>query len=305
VGDLEDLDYVSLLALLDDVDTELVALHGHEVLSGILLHGDGDRAGAAGMGLDALQRGRLNGLSDDEIIAREPVVLALVPPSIGPPPALPELAPVAPSATPPPARALGTREALRLRCRWVQELEARIVAELGRRLAAAGVIEHPDLVRELHLDELRLAVAEQRPPGDLPDRVEVSAGPPLPMAFRLASPSTPIAWTVPGGAEGLPVSAGRAVGIVCQNADSVPSDGSAILVVDVLDPQLAAVLPALAGLVAETGSALSHLAILAREVKVPAVVAVTGARERFAVGSRLLIDGSTGEVRMLNGGHPT
>lgn len=303
VGDLADLDDPSLLELLDGAEAELVALHGHEVLAGILLRGDGDRSGAAALALDALRRGRRDGLADDAIVSRAPVVLTLVPPSLGPPPALPALATLAGSAdTSPPSTELGSREALRLRCRWVQELEARAVAELGRRLVASGVIERLDLVRELHLDELRLAVTEARRPTDLLERAGASAGPPLPMAFRLASPSTPIAWTAPGGPDGLPASAGRATGIVCQSADAVPSDGTAVLVVDTLDPQLAAVLPALAGLVAETGSALSHLAILARETKVPAVVAVSGARERFPVGSRVLIDGSTGEVRTLTGG---
>lgn len=41
-------------------------------------------------------------------------------------------------------------------------------------------------------------------------------------------------------------------------------------------PDLAAWLPRLRGLVAETGSPLSHLAVLARELNVPTVVAVAG-----------------------------
>ena len=54
------------------------------------------------------------------------------------------------------------------------------------------------------------------------------------------------------------------------------SDGDvppgSVLVVSHLDPRLAPVIPRLAGLVAETGSPLSHLAILAREYGVPTVV---------------------------------
>ncbi|MDQ3979363.1 MAG: PEP-utilizing enzyme, partial [Actinomycetota bacterium] len=63
-----------------------------------------------------------------------------------------------------------------------------------------------------------------------------------------------------------------------------------------LDPGLAPWLPRLAGLVAETGSPLSHLAILAREFHVPVAVGVVGAVERFAPGTQVLVDGSTGEV---------
>jgi pyruvate,water dikinase len=69
-----------------------------------------------------------------------------------------------------------------------------------------------------------------------------------------------------------------------------------VLVVATLDPGLAPHLSGLAGLVAETGSALSHLAILARELDVPCVVGHTGARERFPSGTALMLDGTTGEV---------
>ena len=55
-------------------------------------------------------------------------------------------------------------------------------------------------------------------------------------------------------------------------------------------------LAGLAGLVAETGSALSHLAILARELEIPCVVGHAGARERFPSGTALMLDGTTGEV---------
>ena len=59
------------------------------------------------------------------------------------------------------------------------------------------------------------------------------------------------------------------------------------------------VLPALAGLVSETGSVLSHLAILARELDVATVVGVPDARRRFPAGSWVVVDGRSGEVRQL------
>jgi pyruvate,water dikinase len=49
--------------------------------------------------------------------------------------------------------------------------------------------------------------------------------------------------------------------------------------------------------VAETGSVLSHLAILAREFGVPTVVGVAGAVTRFPPGTPIVVDGTTGEVR--------
>jgi phosphoenolpyruvate-protein kinase (PTS system EI component) len=63
-----------------------------------------------------------------------------------------------------------------------------------------------------------------------------------------------------------------------------------------LDPALASLLPGLAGLVAETGSALSHLAVLAREYRVPTAVGVPGAVDRFPSGTPLTVDGGTGAV---------
>jgi pyruvate,water dikinase len=69
-----------------------------------------------------------------------------------------------------------------------------------------------------------------------------------------------------------------------------------VLVVRTLDPGLAGVLPGLGGLVAETGSVLSHLAILAREYGVPTVVGFPDAPDRFAEGTWVVVDGSTGEV---------
>ena len=72
-----------------------------------------------------------------------------------------------------------------------------------------------------------------------------------------------------------------------------------------LDPRLAPVVPRLAGLVAETGSPLSHLAILAREHGVATVVSHAGAAERYAPGTVVEVDGGAGTVRVLDAGSPT
>jgi pyruvate,water dikinase len=310
VGDLAGLDDAELLRLIDAAGRELVALHGHEVLAGILLRGQGDRSSAAGLALSALRRGRADGLTDEEIIGRDPVALVMSAPRVGAPDPLPVSAEV-PAAMPLgttslAAASLGTgvlgcREALRLRCRWVQELGARSALEAGRRLVRAGVLDRPELVREMTVAELAAAVLDRRVPADLARRAARSPGAPLPVAFRLAA-ATPVPVATPGsGRDGLPASAGRAAGPVCQSPASVRAGQSCILVVDTLDPRLASLLPDIAGLVAETGSALSHLAILAREMRVPTVCGVRDARARFPAGTHLLVDGGTGEVRALSG----
>lgn len=302
VGPLSSVDGPGLVDLLERGVAELVALHGHEVLAGALLD-ERDRPSLASVALSALDRCRAGGLPDDETIEREPVVLALTPPAIAPRAPLPAVSLPHPHETPPDLGDLGRRDALRLRARWVQELTARAGAELGHRLVASGRLDDPGDVRFLHLGELRDALAG-RVPSELAARRATTAGAPLPMAFRLAPPGTPVATPTrqPGATSGLAASGGRAVGTVHHDAGAVRAEVPSVLVVDTLDPRLAAVLPNISGLVSETGSALSHLAILARELGVPAVVAVPDARHRFPEGCEVVVDGDLGEVQVLPGG---
>ncbi|NEW49176.1 hypothetical protein GV794_27280 [Nocardia cyriacigeorgica] len=76
-----------------------------------------------------------------------------------------------------------------------------------------------------------------------------------------------------------------------------PPEGS-VLVVRHLDPRLAVVVPRLAGLIAETGSPLSHVAILAREQGIPVVVGYPDATRRLPDGAVVELDGRTGAVRV-------
>jgi pyruvate,water dikinase len=48
--------------------------------------------------------------------------------------------------------------------------------------------------------------------------------------------------------------------------------------------------------VAETGSVLAHLAILAREFGVPTVVGYAGATGRFREGQRITVNGDNGDI---------
>ncbi len=70
----------------------------------------------------------------------------------------------------------------------------------------------------------------------------------------------------------------------------------AALVADSRDPPPGSRPPGLAGLVTDTGSVLSHPAVLAREYGVATAVGVTGATTRFSSGTPLAVDGGTGAV---------
>ncbi|MGW3287853.1 PEP/pyruvate-binding domain-containing protein [Streptomyces sp. NPDC001002] len=232
-----------------------------------------------------------------------PTLLAAAPPTPTPIPPIPAAAtppaptPITPTPTAPfplsPTPSLPPREALRLRVRWVQELQVRLVREVARRLGLtperAGLLRWPELVAALDGDPL---------PADLHARVPQAESPPLPDAFRLAEGAV-VAERTDGAGDGRGVSGGRVVGTAWDGTGPRPPD--AVLVVRTLDPALAPLLPRLAGLVAQTGSPLSHLAVLAREFRLPAVVGAADAVRRFPPGSRISVDGTTGDVRTGDG----
>jgi pyruvate,water dikinase len=65
------------------------------------------------------------------------------------------------------------------------------------------------------------------------------------------------------------------------------------------DPGWVLLFPHAAGLLVERGSALSHVAIVAREVGLPMVTELAGISTRLADGDRIELDGGTGQVRLL------
>ncbi len=165
---------------------------------------------------------------------------------------------------------------------------------------ARGVWRGLSCVREVGLQELRLAASGGPLPADVAPRARTRPGPPLPPRFRL-TPSGEVVAVQPRAArsDGLGAGGGRAVGRVRQRTPDPDRPHDTVLVVPTLDPGLAAVLPSLVGIVSETGSALSHLAILARELGVAAVVGVPDARRRFPAGARVVVDGRSGVVRRI------
>jgi pyruvate,water dikinase len=305
----------ALLLVLERAGEALVSVHGYEMLAALL---PPHPESAASLALDALATGRAQGMPDADIVAARPVILALTAPAISRDLGLPAALPASRGTPPGPGASdrasaprhldsLGPREALRLRARWLHELTVRVALEFGHRLAARGLLAGPGDVGLLHLAELVAAVNEgvnpDGPSGDDSRRLRLS--PPLPPAFRLDAGQRVVAigaardWE---GCEGRGAAPGRGAGLV--HAGPLPAPDGSVLVVSTLDPGLAPYLPGLAGLVAETGSVLSHLAILAREFGVPCVVGYSGALERFPAGTTVVVDGTTGEVAALAEARP-
>jgi phosphoenolpyruvate-protein kinase (PTS system EI component) len=65
----------------------------------------------------------------------------------------------------------------------------------------------------------------------------------------------------------------------------------------VTSPVWSVLFPNVGALVTETGGALSHPAIIAREFGIPAVVATGNATELVRDGQILVVDGAAGTVR--------
>jgi phosphohistidine swiveling domain-containing protein len=103
-----------------------------------------------------------------------------------------------------------------------------------------------------------------------------------------------------GAVRGIGTSAGQASGparIVHDpgRADIHPGD---ILVAANTDPGWTPILSLAGGLVVEEGGLLNHCSIVARELRIPAVVGVHNATRRIPEGARIVIDGGQGLVRI-------
>ena len=110
-----------------------------------------------------------------------------------------------------------------------------------------------------------------------------------------------------GGADGVslagsPVSPGSVEGFVRvvldpRRADLLPGE---IMVCPGTDPSWTPLFLTAAGLIMEVGGLMTHGAVVAREYGIPAVVGVDRATERLRTGQHVALNGSTGEIRLLD-----
>ena len=98
---------------------------------------------------------------------------------------------------------------------------------------------------------------------------------------------------------GLGAAPGCATGkaYVIRNAEDIMTiPAGSILVLRILHPHLAPLLPRVAGLVVEEGAILQHATTLARECGIPAAVGIRDARNLIEDGELLEVDGYIGKV---------
>jgi pyruvate,water dikinase len=187
--------------------------------------------------------------------------------------------------------------------------------ELVRRAQHAGA---PDDRRDCFLvtrDELPAFVTHPAAFADViaerAERRELLQGRTPPFVFEAPMPD-PSTWPLRGTAsspaepvavlEGLAVSPGVATGTVRVVRD--PGDPSAlgpgdVLVAPITDPAWTPLFLVARAVVVEVGANMSHAAIVARELGIPAVVSVPRATEVLRDGLRVEVDGTRGTVTPL------
>jgi pyruvate,water dikinase len=194
-------------------------------------------------------------------------------------------------------------------CARMIPTDRRLVLELGRRFQARGVVERPDDVFFLTMEEAQQILKEANPHS----RKRLVAR--RQAAFERAVAARPVEEYLddqPVAAEAVPAPAGALVGqgaspgvvegrvrVVESMADMAAFQPGEILVAPTPKPSFTPLFAIAAGLVTARGSTLSHGLITAREYGLPAVTEVHDVLARLQTGQRVRLDGTAGTVMPL------
>lgn len=215
---------------------------------------------------------------------------------------------------------------------WPLGLMRRGLFELGRRLADRGRLRRPEHALELAISEVTVdlftghgpsadelaARAEWRATVDIEDAPRLVGDPepvpplealPTAMARLVGFVQTVIAEAGLDGAERTSGLVGTGVGTgvyrgTARRADN-PEDAVTklepgdVLVVPCTTPAYNMVLPLAGAIVTAEGGALSHAAVLARELGIPAVVGAPHALRDIPDGATVEVDADRGEIRVV------
>lgn len=191
----------------------------------------------------------------------------------------------------------------------INPIARRAAVALGRRLQDLGILDAPEDVFFFRKEDLEQLVATF-PNVDCPlYRQKVGD---VKRSYEQAMQQSP-PWT-PGQAQaaiepgtgalrGLPGSPGRVTGachLVHSPADFAHFPKGAILVARTTNPAWTALFYAASGLITESGGPLSHGAVTAREMNLPAVMSVRGVMSLLQSGQMVTVDGSQGAIQIAS-----
>ena len=206
--------------------------------------------------------------------------------------------------------------------------------EIGRRLVERGQLDRPEQVFLLEADEVAAplrgdAVRElvERREGEAawvranPGPVSYGNEPPEPVLagfspvvqeqLRTLTTAVELVFeagrsgreqdVADGALEGIAASPGTYTGqvrVILDESEFTKIRAGDVLVCPITSPVWSVLFASVGALVTDTGGVLSHAAIIAREYRIPAVVATGNATELLEDGQRVTVDGSTGVVRL-------
>ncbi|MBD3883141.1 phosphoenolpyruvate synthase [Phormidium tenue FACHB-886] len=208
------------------------------------------------------------------------------------------------------------RENLRFERTRVFGRVRRIMVELGKRFYALDILGHPKDIFYLNLDEVLGFVEGTTTCTDLPGLINIRRA-----EFRRYSamsaphdrfstrgavhPLSPILSFSVAGSPAHLQGTGCCPGVVrapvqiVTNPHTVQIQPGHILVAERTDPGWILLFPAAAGLLVERGSVLSHAAIVAREMSIPAIVSISGITRLLKDGDWVEMNGSTGSIQRI------
>jgi rifampicin phosphotransferase len=185
--------------------------------------------------------------------------------------------------------------------------------ELGRRFTQQGALLDASDVMFLERSELQSLATGATPPTGLLDRVRerraaldrrrAERPPDLLRSDGVPEDEDEEEAAAPGTLRGLGASGGLARGPVriLRTPDAGLLRDGDVLVVEYADPGWTPLFPRAAALVMEVGGAMSHAAVVARELGIPAVFGVRDATTDLADGETVEVDGDRGVVRRALG----
>jgi pyruvate,water dikinase len=184
----------------------------------------------------------------------------------------------------------------------------------GQAFVNAGLLEKPDDLFFLHIDELKEIAAQKQITLENRERIAVRRAAQAREAQRrqlphlLLSDGTAYYGGMPANGAaanvivGSPVSPGTVEGIVhvVLDPNSTQLAPGEILVCPATDPAWTPLFLSAGGLIMEVGGMMTHGSAVAREYGIPAVVGIEQATTRLKTGQRVRVDGNTGQVTLLD-----